>query len=200
MIYDDGIQKGLEDNIKDSAIARKIYISYPTDVFKDKLEIEFDILNKISEYFDVPFSCIQIAGSAKTGYSYHKQSKFIPGQSDLDIAIINESLFIKYMQISYRTTNKYSDLSKFHSKKEGVSGQELYTASLKYIAKGYFRPDLMPLCTEKSKWFEFFSKLSDKYFEVFKTINAGIYCNQHFYESKQSENIKNFKKMRGIKL
>lgn len=200
MIYNYGIQKGLDDRVKDNIIARKIYLSYPTDIFKDKLDIEFDILNEISEHFDIPLSSIQIAGSAKTGYSYYKQKEFIIGKSDLDIAIVNEILFTKYMEISYRTTRQYSDLTKFHSRKEGVTGQDVYTSFLKYIAKGYFRPDLMPACTEKSNWFEFFSKLSDKYFEIFKSINAGIYCNQYFYESKQADNIKQFKVIRGGKL
>jgi hypothetical protein len=197
MIYNDGIRKGLDNKLKDNVIARKVYLSYPTDVFKDKLDIEFDVLNEISEYFNIPFNHIQIAGSAKTGYSYHKKKEFILGKSDLDIAIIDESLFTKYLQVSYRTTRQYSDLTKFHSKKEGVTGNDIYISFLKYIAKGYFRPDLMPDCTEKSKWFEFFSKLSDKYFEIFKSINGGIYCNQYFFESKQSDNIKKYKELRG---
>lgn len=143
---------------------------------------QFDIYNQISEHFNIPISNINAAGSGQTGYSFYKKTEFKEGESDLDIAIIDLNLFNKYIEIVYKNTNGLRDQSKFknpHSYKQYCS----------YLAKGIFRPDLMPSCKEKSEWFGFFNKLSQKYFELFKDINAGIYASQQFFEFKQAESL-----------
>lgn len=190
-MYNTGIRNGLSSNLKATEIARKFFLSYPTNVFQNKYEIEFEIRNKISQKFQIPISSIQVAGSAKTGYSYYKKKEFQPGISDLDIAIINEKLFIEYMQISFRTTNHYSDLSKFSNKNVAL-GIDIYKSFSNYLSRGIFRPDLMPSCREKGEWFRFFNSLSEQFYELFNNINAGIYCNEFFYEHKQSDLVNKF--------
>ncbi len=94
-------------------ISRKIYLSYKTEVFRDDEEIEFYIINSISKYFNVPFSSVQVCGSAKTGLSFHKEKKFITCESDLDIAVISLELFNKFAESANEISKGYSDLSCF---------------------------------------------------------------------------------------
>jgi len=185
-LYTNAIKREWSVVEKRPELARKIYISYPTKVFQGREDIQFDILNKISMFFNVPFSSVQVIGSAKTGYSYVKQKDFLEGKSDLDISIINSELFMRYMELSYRVTKGYKDLSKFPRDKEGKSVDSYYK---KCIANGIFRPDLMPTCEEKANWQAFFNKLSGEYYKLFKNINAGIYATQYFFEFKQIESL-----------
>ena len=148
------------------------------------------ITNSIANQFKVSLSSIQVVGSAKTGYSYYKNKEFIEGESDLDISIVSKDLFIKYLEIVLIETKGFKDLSMFGRNKDGKSNFESYRF---YINKGIFRPDLMPTCEAKKKWFNYFNKLSEKHFELFSSINAGIYLSQKFFEFKQSENIDFYK-------
>lgn len=175
------IKEELNENIEHKEISRKIYLSYPTKVFIGIEDSEYDILNKISEYFRIPLYNVHVAGSAKTGYSYYKSKEFIAGESDLDIAIIDSNLFIKYVDIVSTVTKGFKDKRRFNYNK--------YPSYCNYIASGIFRPDLMPRCKEKSEWFSFFNKLSGSYYELFKDINAGIYATQSIFEERQARNF-----------
>ena len=72
MIHNDGIKSGVSDGLKANAIARKIYLSYPTYIFIDFYDLEFEIIDSICEQFKLPLKSVQVAGSAKTGHSYHQ--------------------------------------------------------------------------------------------------------------------------------
>ncbi len=65
--HNEGIKVGFKTNQSSLDISRKIYLGYPTNVFIDNEEVEFEIRNTIADYFKLPFTSIQVAGSAKTG-------------------------------------------------------------------------------------------------------------------------------------
>lgn len=184
-IYENAIRLGIKKGLGNELIGRKIFITYPTFAFTEMLEAEFDILNSISDYFQIPITSIQVVGSSKTGYSYHKSTIFVKGTSDLDIAIIDPGLYQKYCEIVAQVTKGFADLSKF----KRTSDVNNYLSYCKYLAKGIFRPDLMPTCEAKKNWFNFFNKLSNNYVDDFSDINAGIYFSQKFFEQKQAETI-----------
>lgn len=192
-MYNDGIDKGLSNGMRNEVISRKIYLSFPTDVFKAHEEDEFDIRNAISIYFKIPIYSIQVAGSSKTGYSYHQNRPFIPGESDLDIAVIDPELYRRYTEMVYKKTNGLKDLSDFGRSQNGVAHSEIYKNS---ILKGIFRPDAMPASDERKEWFKFFNKLSAKYIHLFKDINCGIYFSQTYFEFKQSDNVDIYKELK----
>ncbi|MGB0368017.1 MAG: hypothetical protein ACPGU4_00110 [Flavobacteriales bacterium] len=192
-MYNEGIDKGLADGFRNEIVARKIYLSFPTKVFDGKPEIQFDIQNKIASFFNVPITAVQVAGSAKTGYSYYKNRGFIEGESDLDIAIVDKDLFINYTEMVFRETRGFSNLASFGRTKDGDEHFPIYR---KYLSKGIFRPDLMPSGNAKKKWFNFFNKLSEPHFELFKSINAGIYLSSFYFEFKQSNNIELYKDLK----
>ncbi len=191
-MYEEGIELGIEKKQRNEVIARKIYLSFPTNVFVGKEELQFEITNSIANQFKIPLTAVQIVGSAKTGYSYYKNQEFKPGESDLDVSIVSKELFINYTEKVLIETKGFKDLSSFGRNRDGKSDFNSYRA---YINKGIFRPDLMPACDSKNKWFNFFNKLSEKHFDLFDSINAGIYLSQKFFEYKQADNIDFYKEI-----
>jgi len=183
--HNDGITIGLKNRQSSLDISRKIYLSYPTNVFIDNEETEFEIRNAVASHFKIPFTSVQVAGSAKTGYSYHQQKEFTPGESDLDLAIIDQSIYFHYAQEVYKVTNGYSDLSMF-PRKNGKSTFPRYRECLSF---GMLRPDLMPTSQIKNDWFDFFRNLSSNYISLFKNINSAIFSTTFFFEAKQISNI-----------
>jgi hypothetical protein len=138
---------------------------------------------------------VQVAGSAKLGKSFHKNTDFKKGESDLDIAVIDADLFIRFIEVVSKVSKGYSDRSKFPLK----NGTSRFDEYISYISKGIFRPDLMPSCGERADWNKFFGKLSGDNTDLFKNINAGIYASQYFFESKQRSCIATYKSMRDVK-
>ena len=66
----EGIKSGLDKKDSPNVIARKIYLSYATEIFKDNEDKEFYIKDNISNKFEIPFSSIEVVGSSKTGLSF----------------------------------------------------------------------------------------------------------------------------------
>lgn len=190
----ESIEKGLKDKKPYNEIVRKVYLAYPTKALIGDEERQYQIINDISCFFGVPIMSVQVAGSAKTGRSFHKQKDFDPGNSDLDIAIIDAALFQRYVEAIFTVTKGYSDNTGF-SLRKGKSVSEEYLA---YLTKGIFRADLMPTCEERKAWNQFFGQLSRKHGDLFKSINAGIYMSQVFFENKQRSAIKNYIETKAI--
>jgi len=188
MDYIKSIEIGLKEKKPYNEIVRKIYLSHPTMALIGDEERQYNILNEISTHFSIPIIAVQVAGSAKTGKSFHKRSDFTPGESDLDIAIIHSGLFQKHMEMVFTVTKGCSDRTGFPLK-NGTSTADDY---ISYISRGIFRPDLIPSCPARIEWNKFFGQLSKKHGDLFKSINAGIYLSQVFFENKQRSAIKNY--------
>lgn len=193
----DIIEKDIKDGVDHIDIVRKVYLTYPTYAFIGDEEVQFEILNKIANFFSIPINTVQVTGSGKIGRSLHKKRDFDSKLSDLDISIINRDLFVEYMEIVFKVTNGHRDGSMFPVDiKIGGSIKKSY---LEYLNKGMFRVDMMPSCEERANVRRFFSLLSTKYSSRFKSINAGIYLSQCFFEMKQrsaiEEHIRNLKKV-----
>ncbi len=188
------IDDGLDSSLPYNEIARKVFLAYPTYAFLGEEERQYEILNEISMYFGVSYTSIQVAGSAKAGKSFYKNKEFTPGESDLDMAIIDQDLFSKYMRLVFKITKGYKDRTGFPI----TNGLSRFKEYREYISKGIFRPDLMPACTERAEWRIFFEKLSGNHTDLFKSINAGIYASQCFFEFKQKACITAHKELKAI--
>lgn len=187
----DGIKSGINNKDTNTIIARKLFLSYSTEIFQNNQDREFYIKNTIASNFEIPFSSIEIAGSTKTGLSFFKDKKFQPGISDLDISIISLPLFNKFLEEAHKLTKGYSDLTVFPVYK-GYSTAKQFKSGL--INNGFVNPFFMPKCDLKNKWLDFFNTLSNKHFDLFKNINGGIYASEYFFESKQEECIDQYLK------
>ena len=182
----DAIDAGVTAKKPFHEIARKVFLTYPTKAFIGNEEQQFEILNDVATYFWVPITCIQVAGSAKLGYSLHKKAAFTPGESDLDLAIIDGQLFAHYLEIGLKLSKSYSDGTAFPIR-DGVSTMGEY---LRYLAKGIFRPDLMPKGHQRAEWNNFFGQLSARHSGLFKSISVAVYISQSCFENKQRSAIK----------
>ncbi len=181
------IEKALEEGVAHTDIIRKVYLTYPTYAFVGDEEVQFEILNKIANFFSISINSIQVTGSGKIGRSLHKERDFDSKVSDLDISIIDSSLFVQYMEIVFKVTNGHRDGTLFPM--DTLLGGSIKAKYLAYLNKGMFRFDMMPSGEERAKVREFFSKLSTEYNYKFKSINAGIYLSQSFFEMKQRSAI-----------
>jgi hypothetical protein len=107
------------ENIKESIaagqfaidVARKVFLSYQSQAFMGRENIEYEIKNSIKDHLKIPFICIHVAGSAKTGFSFFKHTLFTEGKSDLDISIISLELYNKFLEIAHKKTAGFTDLS-----------------------------------------------------------------------------------------
>jgi hypothetical protein len=138
----------------------------------------------------LPFSSIKVVGSAQTGYTYFSARDFVPGESDLDLAIISPTLFQHYSEQVYSMTQRYSDLSTF-PRKDGVDVARSFRL---YLGSGYFRPDFMPNSPLRADWFGFFNKLSTQHTDVFRNITSGIYLSEGFFEMKNASIVEVYRK------
>ena len=167
-------------------IARKIFLTYPSKAFNGEEESQFRILNEVALHFRVPITCLQVAGSAKIGHSLHKNTPFTPGKSDLDLAIINSGLFASLMERALEISRGYTDGTVFTT----ASGASFKDEYLRYLARGIFRPDLMPTGPARAEIRNFFGQLSAKHTKLFKSISAAIYLSEGCFEMKQRSVIK----------
>lgn len=176
--------------------AKKIFLSYQSHFFLNNQPLKYAIQKEIADRFNVSISNIRVCGSAHIGESPHKGSPFKVRESDLDIAIISAELFSSYIKISKSFSREFNDISAFP--KDRITGKSLRDSFCYYAAMGYFRPDLMPNSTHRAAWMNFFGKLSDKYSDTFKNINAGLYVSEDLYLDKQFKAIEVIKS-KGVK-
>lgn len=172
----------------------RLMILSPTKAFEGREEIEFEIIERIAHFFDISVRSVHSCGSAKLGFSPVKGSEFVDAESDLDIAIIDHDCFIKHVGAVISATNQYRVLTGFP---RNADGQSTYNSFIKYLAKGIFRPDLMPIGDIRKDWFSFFNKLSNSYRSVFSNISAGIYLSDTAFQLKQSDVIKSYGQLGG---
>lgn len=174
--------------------ARKIFLNHRPAALYNNQEVLYAIREEIAFKQGVPLSCIYVCGSAQVGYSPFKKKYFNATTSDLDVAIISSSLYAKYLKISLDNSRSLTDIGAFPVKeKEDKDGNKyeinVYDEFCMSLARGMFRPDLMPHCKERSTWFGDFATLSRNYKAYFKSINAGIYLSEDIFLDKQSKVI-----------
>ena len=73
-------------------IVRKYILHGIPSVFDGRENDYFDFRANIAQNFNIGFHEVFIVGSAKLGFSYHKDSLFSLN-SDIDVVLVNEHLF-----------------------------------------------------------------------------------------------------------
>jgi hypothetical protein len=105
----------------------------------------FDFRKLLADKFDVNYYEVFIVGSGKFGFSLNpdKDFKMFDLESDLDISIVNDKLFDTYNKIA-------CDL--MYANEATTQIQKTNTNKfLRYFAKGWMRPDLLPDNSEQSE-------------------------------------------------
>lgn len=173
-------------------MARKVFLSFPTHAFASDQELEFELMDRVAQFFKVPFGGVQVVGSAKTGFSLIKGTEFNSMRSDLDIALVDRELFGKYWEIAFKRSNGF-EVGTFQ-----LVGQDQKSASerrkrfLQLLQKGIISPDFFPQCVERGELEAQFLDLSQGYSRHFAKISAFIYASETFFEAKQVDAINHY--------
>lgn len=163
--------------------ARRIYFDRPSYALDGKHDVEFKIKSAVSEFFGLAFRSVVFTGSAQLGFSPHKDTAFIPGQSDLDVACIDSGLFQKYWEYILTETYAFSNQNKFidpnHAEK--LKDQILRRGMIfvRYLPKGILRRETM----------QFLDGLSVEHRALFKSITVAFYVNEYSFCWKQNTAI-----------
>lgn len=170
-------------------IVRKYIIHGTPFVFKDREEEYYEFRESIAKHFGIRFHEVLILGSAKLGYSYHKDSVFSL-ESDIDVALVNEKLYERYFEnICTYQYNKGRALFTTNQNEE-----KEYFRFLKYLVKGWMRPDLLPcrvqIKTIKEEWFNYFKSISYGKSPVGNyMVTGGVFKNFHYLERYCTESL-----------
>ena len=138
---------------------RENYLHGTPYVFKNRETDFFQFKNTIAKQFKIRPDQVYLVGSAKLGFSPHK-NKLFGLDSDIDVAIIAENLYhdfeLALQEFEYDRRNFRVNLTKHQLYR--------YNQFLYYLAIGWMRPDLLPhergLKRKQEKWFDFFDSIS----------------------------------------
>lgn len=177
-------------------IARQLYFLAPSFAFTSNQQLQLSLYERICDYLKLPLSAIRLVGSGHTGFSLVKDTPFDKNKSDLDIAIVDASLYLDFFELAFNITDGWRDVSKFPGQPH--QQREKKTEFLRYLRKGVIRPDLMPASPKKAEWDNFFGRLGDDYSDFCDGITAGIYARESFMAAKQESAIRTYLANKGI--
>ena len=161
-----------EDN---TTLVDRYYYSTTGPVLSN--EQQASLRRRISDHLDISVRDVILVGSAKLGFTLRNKPNrprlsHFGDESDIDVAVISGSLFIKYWEATFAYWSEKSDWAKAAKFR-------------KYLFRGWLRPDMLPTDADfalSKEWFEFFRKLqATGEFGGYK-IAAGIYLNERFWE------------------
>jgi len=93
-------------------IARLEFLTDTAVYFSDKKNTYLELKDDISSELGLPLSEIRICGSAYWGQSFVNGLPFRPAESDLDVALVNGSLFVKCLSEVRQLTWNFSNLTR----------------------------------------------------------------------------------------
>ena len=118
---------------------RKRLLHGTPKIFRGREDAYYDFRKRIANEFNVNFHEVFIIGSAKLGFSPHKQRLF-SYDSDVDVAIVSMALYERIMEYIHEYQMQLRD------NRKAVTDRDLrnYHKFLEYGAIGWMRPDLLP--------------------------------------------------------
>lgn len=191
--------KDYYDSTKDTGdvIVKKLYLINSAVTAQENINEIYSIFNSISSQLSVPFRHIYTVGSAHTGFSLKDGHLFCPGDSDLDVAIVDQHLFNKYMVSILEETHYYQNLENFKIKDVSINGNTRkcndFISYKENLAKGIIHPRYFPTGETKANWDKYFFNITKPYTGIFKKITACIFLSEDSFRMKQEADIKYFK-------
>ncbi|WYK04079.1 hypothetical protein DWF04_013535 [Cereibacter sphaeroides f. sp. denitrificans] len=160
--------------------ARLEFLTDTAAYFSDKKSIYLELKDEISSELGLPLSEIRICGSAYWGQSFAHDRPFRPAESDLDVALVNGTLFIKCLSEVRQLTWNFSNLTSFR----GGAGLPVMFQDYAY-KKGIIRVDLMPKTRTKRSLDATSESISRRYGKHFSKITFMVYDSEHSFTVKQ---------------
>jgi hypothetical protein len=190
------IEESAKAHLPKRQIARQLYFLAPSFAFAGNTQLQLGLYEKVCEFLKLPLTSIRVVGSGHTGFSLVKDTPFDKTSSDLDIAIVDQQLYLDLFELAFEITEGWRDSSKFSGTPS--EQREKKDSFLRYLRKGVIRPDLMPASPRKAEWENFFGKLADDYSNFCDGISAGVYARESFMAAKQESAINTYLSKQGI--
>jgi len=189
--YKKNLADNRSKNTNSGEMARKLFLSYPTCAFVDDHEVEFAIRDRVRKLYQIPLSAVQVIGSAKTGFSLVKNTQFKKGASDLDLAIIDHTMFTKIWEEAHEMSKgfeatRFNDLRRDDGQIVQGSGRKRF---LQYLHRGIIAPDFLPQGEPRRRIIADFARVTQSYQDCFSKISAFFYSSEYFFQVKQKEAI-----------
>ena len=176
-------------SIDETLLVRKFVTSGDCHVISQDKYLE--LKSVVADHFSIHPNEVLIVGSGKLGFSLSENKsknklryRHFSESSDIDVAIISQSLFDDIWKLLYD----------FIEDKGYWAKQREFT---NYHFQGWMRPDMLPTTPRfnftQNKWWDFFNTLtSSQKFGTYK-IRAGLYRNWHFLEKYQLKSVRQCK-------
>lgn len=199
----------IKENLTHEQIFQRHIVDGKSYFFHDILndyQREYKTRSLIASYLNVHIQEVIIVGSSKLGYSLSPDNLFRPfdskfvkskqlkDKSDIDVAVISNSLFEDLSKRIFEYTNsfkvKWDENEYYFGHKKNLYGIPIYLKYFEYFSKGWFRPDMKP------KGFEFCIKdgyqgLKSKIFSHFnRSLGLGVYKDWYYFKHYHIANIK----------
>ena len=160
----------------DATVLDRHFYSGPSAVLKDAQVAS--LRRTIAEKFKVPMRDVILVGSAKLGFTMLGKEGRPPfsafcDESDIDIAIISERLYLHYWKSTFAYWQQSGDWTRIEPFK-------------KYLFRGWLRPDLLPPSPDfpdRQEWWDFLLGLQTSGTYGPYRIRTGVYFDEHFWES-----------------
>ncbi|WP_370675564.1 hypothetical protein [Pleomorphomonas sp. PLEO] len=162
-------------------LARQEFLTDKAKYFSDKKELYLEVKDRIAESLGLPLSMIRVCGSAYWGRSYTADRDFLPGDSDLDVALIDQLMYVRAISEARQMTHNFYNRTLFPS-----SPHNAYETFRDYAyKKGIIRPDLMPRTRLKTLLSSLSHSLSYQFRDHFSKITFAIYDTEASFTVKQ---------------
>lgn len=162
---------------------------------------EYTLRHELASSMGISINDVVIIGSAKIGFSVRstkfdefdslfKKTNQKRDKSDIDIAIVNRELFDKINRDIYAVSRHY-DMTwirkNWRVNKFNFRPSNLHQRYALYLAKGWIRPDYMPLIYANSTTW---SDICDRWYKILnRRISLGFYSDWHFLKNYQMDNL-----------
>jgi hypothetical protein len=167
--------------------ARRIFLEEPSFALEGKKDVEFQIKTSISRQYQIPYRSVLFCGSAHLGFSAIKDRDFVPGSSDLDVAIVHMDVFQERWRALVETTKAFTDLMSFHIHKR-PNDKALLVRDL-MVKRGLLHLHDMPSCPVFNGDRKFFDRLSVQNRTMFGNISVSFYMSEYAFCWKQASSI-----------
>jgi hypothetical protein len=162
-------------NMNSTQIMRKYILGGPCHILDDNQY--YRLREQVCDHLSIEFTDVMMVGSGKLGFSIKPKKRYVGfgEDSDLDLAVVSESLFENIWEASYLFRNSRADWPKAAD-------------FFRYLSLGWIRPDKLP----NSRYFEF----TDRWWDFFNGITAskaygpykirgGVYHSMFFLQEYQ---------------
>lgn len=167
--------------------AQRLYLEEPSFCLGRQRDLEFSLKRDTAEYLGVSYRSVVFAGSAQLGFSPAKGTDFRLGESDLDLAAIDGTLFQELLEHCINNTRSFSDLRGFTQR----GGQSSADRLREYITRrGMIPISYLPSSDRVQRIEQFLSSLSERCYGIFGGVTLAVYMSEAMFCWKQDSGIR----------